>query len=290
MTNKHINLVFVLVLALGLGCAQTAAPTNTPMANPVATPTDLPGTPTTANPDYARLNTVEIFCPTDSDPARQAFNDGKDFADQGQPDKAELAYRQAIELDAGYCDAYDNLGLILRRQGRVDEAIELYLQSLEILPTNEVALQNLGLAYRLQGKFEEAQAAYQRLIDANPDNPEGHFGLGSVYIYLDQPDRAIPSLERAEALYRQYDSPYVADAHYYLGYAYFLQQDCRPAIDYLEPIYSEMSEDPGINYFLGICYLGIEPQDVERAKTYLQKAQALGIEIPQEVKDAVGLK
>ena len=56
---------------------------------------------------------------------------------------------------------------------------------------------------------------------------------------------------------------------------------------YLEPIYSQLDEDGGINYVLGACYIISEPKDLEMAKKYIFKAQELGVEIPVDLLKAL---
>ena len=53
---------------------------------------------------------------------------------QGDLDKAEQAYRAAIECQASYTDAYYNLGLTLARLHRDREAAVVYQALLELLP------------------------------------------------------------------------------------------------------------------------------------------------------------
>jgi len=58
---------------------------------------------------------------------------------QGKPAEAMQEYQKAIELDANYCDAMDNLGQLLRSQGELDEAIYWYKRSINLVPGNRAA-------------------------------------------------------------------------------------------------------------------------------------------------------
>jgi len=44
----------------------------------------------------------------------------------GETQEAERCFRRAVELDPGYADAVNNLGVALERQGRADEARARY--------------------------------------------------------------------------------------------------------------------------------------------------------------------
>jgi tetratricopeptide (TPR) repeat protein len=308
MKQKALVIAGMAILLLLLACSSkpTDIPTDislsdpptpfvgvTPPPAPTASPVRPTITPTVIVTDAptpkatVRLDERDVFCPTENDEAKEAFNAANDSRDKGEYPEAERLYLQAIELDPAYCDAMDNLGQLLRRQDRIDEAIGWYLKSLEIMPENTVALQNIALAYKMQGESEKAVDAYMRLVKMTPDNPEGYFGLGSIYYNLQQLEKAIEYLETAERLYIQEDSPYVSDAQYYLGFAHFDLQNCMKAKEYLEPIYDQFSENGGINYVLGVCYLSVKPADVKMAREYILKAQEAGIQIPADVLKAI---
>lgn len=268
-----------------VGATTTPIATASP-ARPTITPTVIV-TDISTPKATVRLDKRDIFCPTKNDAAQEAYNAAIGSMDKGEYSDAERLYLRAIELDPAYCDAMDNLGQLLRRQDRIDEAIGWYLKSLEIMPDNTVALQNIALAYNLQGESKKTIAAYERLVKIAPDNPEGYFGLGSTYYNLQQLEKAIEYLKTAERLYIQEDSPYVLDAQYYLGFAHFDLQNCVKAKEYLESIYDQFSEDGGVNYVLGVCYLSVKPVDVKVAREYILKAQEAGIQIPADVLKAI---
>lgn len=223
-----------------------------------------------------------IFCPTKDQEARNAFNQANDLRDQEKFTEAEKLFREAIELDPNFCDAMDNLGIMLRKQGKADEAIQWYQRSLEVKPDNSLALRNMGLAYYFQEKPDEAIPVFEKLVQIAPDDPEGYYGLGISHYEIEKYEDAISVLEIAELLYFQNGSPFVRDAQYYLGLSYFKLDDCARSRGYLAPIYDQLQEDIQTNIYLGICYLNEEPKDLELVKKYLLKAEALGYKLPDE--------
>lgn len=253
----------------------------------LATPTSVP---VSISSPVIKLNANDMVCPSENEEAQNFYNEAGDRNESGEFVEAETLYLKAIELDPGFCDAMDNLGQMLREQNRIDEAINWYQKSLEVTPDNPVAIQNLALAYSLQGKTEAALEEYEKLTEVAPENPEGYFGLGTIYFGLDQHQKAIPYFETAEKLYIEQDSPYVADAQYYLGFSHFTLQNCTDARKYLEPIYTQFSEDGGINYALGVCSLTEKPIDKKAAREYVLKAQSLGVQIPADILDAINEK
>lgn len=238
-----------------------------------------------ASIQFTQGGPTDMLCSSHNILARMKYQQAQALGDQGKLAEAEKMYREALVLDADFCDAMDNLGVVLRKQGKIDEAISWYLKSLEIKPENQLALRNLGIAYQYQDKQEEAIQTFEKLIQVAPDDPEGYYGLGVVYYTLEQHDKAIANLETAEKIYLQKKSRYVIDAQRELGRAYFEQKNCATTKAYLQPIYDqiEIKEDSSVNYMLGVCYLTAEPKDLGLVKEYLLKAEASGYKFPAEI-------
>lgn len=84
-------------------------------------------------------------------------------------DKAEKAYRFAIESNNLNFDAYTNLGFLLRELGKFEEAEANYKAALGLWPHHKPSVLNLGILYDMyMGKLPEALDLYklaQRLND-----------------------------------------------------------------------------------------------------------------------------
>jgi Flp pilus assembly protein TadD len=61
----------------------------------------------------------------------------------GQPDQAEVSFREAIRLDPGFCAAHSALGALLAVRGQYDEARYHLEAALQIRPDDPVARSNL---------------------------------------------------------------------------------------------------------------------------------------------------
>jgi tetratricopeptide (TPR) repeat protein len=267
-----------LIAVIGAGCSgQPASPiaASTPAQNILANAT-------------TSVEQRGVFCPTDNEQAKQAYNDAIALQEKGDLEEASKSFKKAIELDPKFCDAMDNLGQILRSQGNIDEAISWYKKSIEVSPNNTVAHQNLAFAYQTQGNLDGAIAEYQLLTQIDPNEPEGYYGLGNIYLGLNKPQDAIPQLEKAAALYEKNSSPFLADAKFSLGVAHFMLGEYEKSRDYFEAIYPDMQNNPYLNYYLGLCYLKSDFKDMDIAKKYLTKAQELGVKIPAEVLQEIG--
>ena len=141
--------------------------------------------------------TYPILCPTGNEAARQSYNNGYTLENEGKPDEAIKEYQKAINLDANYCDAMDNLGRLLRQGDKLDEAIYWYKRSIGVLPGNRAAHTNLAVAYRYQGKKDAAISEYLILLKNSPRDPEGYYGMGTVYLYSKDLKRCIRAAQES---------------------------------------------------------------------------------------------
>ena len=75
------------------------------------------------------------------------------------------AYRQAIELQPNFPDAYCNLANALKEKGQVKDAEECYDTALALCPNHADSLNNLANIKREQGYTEEAVALYCKALE-----------------------------------------------------------------------------------------------------------------------------
>lgn len=97
------------------------------------------------------------------------YNLGIDLEDVDR-ERAELAYRRALELDPENVDAHVNLGRLLQNQGRTEEAREHYRLTLARVPDHQLALYNLGTSFDEVDELDAAVDCYRkadRVADAH---------------------------------------------------------------------------------------------------------------------------
>ena len=143
------------------------------------------------------------------------FNSGVDLYHQRDYAKAIQAYQKVIEIDPGYAEAYNNLGIIYQEAGDFDRALSAYQKAIEINPKYEKALNNLGILLYLKGRYEESIRAFQKALTLNANNIESHTNLGILFKKQGQVDQAIESYHRALAI-----NPLHGEAHYNMGLLY----------------------------------------------------------------------
>ena len=208
----------------------------------------------------------------DADPkkAEAWSNLGVLLNQQGRPDEAEQAYRQALDADPKDASTWYNLGVLLDDQGRLEEAEQAYRQALDADPKKAEAWSNLGVLLNQQGRLDEAEQAYRQALDADPKKAEAWYNLG---VLLDDQGR----LEEAEKAYhRAVDAdPKKAEAWYNLGVLYFISNRLKDAQNALEQAVELEPEKANFHASLGAIYKKLNRND--EAKRELSEAQRLSI-------------
>jgi Tfp pilus assembly protein PilF len=104
------------------------------------------------------------------------------YANSGQIDLAEAAFRESIRLKPDKPDAKINLAILCLNQGRTGEASR-WVEDIDPKDLRgPYAFFNLGVIYAKEGNLNKAIECYQRAISENPDYAEAHFNLGLVYL------------------------------------------------------------------------------------------------------------
>ena len=135
-----------------------------------------PGTPQTATVDEAQSNAEEVSPQQEGAlqqessleleglSAEELFEQGNNFVQAGQFQKAVAAYQQAIELDPEYQAVYANLGVVYYQLEQLDLAAQQYEKALELDPNDGEVTYNLA-ALNLQRALSSGTQPDQALLD-----------------------------------------------------------------------------------------------------------------------------
>jgi tetratricopeptide (TPR) repeat protein len=128
------------------------------------------------------------------------LNFGKELADRGQNDLAEVHFRNAIQYSPDLGVARYNLATLLQRENRTDDALQQYLLALprmsdplELAQTHN----NLGALFLARNQYAEALAQFDSAIYINPDEANSYLGRGMVQFQSAQVDNALASFSKA---------------------------------------------------------------------------------------------
>lgn len=112
--------------------------------------------------------------------AETLFFLGTSRMESGDAGGAESCFRQAVQLDPGFAEAYANLGLLAERHDAL-AAEGHYRHSIELDPSYPQMHLNLGVLLASQKRFAEAELCYAQAIVRAPESPAGWSNLGVLY-------------------------------------------------------------------------------------------------------------
>ncbi|CAC5345724.1 MULTISPECIES: tetratricopeptide repeat protein [Planktothrix] len=125
---------------------------------------------------------------------------GQHFQREGLLSEAEVAYRQAIELNPIFYGSFRYLGEVLALEGKLDQAVEAYQRAKELNPKALWVHQGLGEVFLQLNKLEDAIACFQTVIEINPDFSWAYNGLGECWSLKENRENAIAAYQKAVEL------------------------------------------------------------------------------------------
>lgn len=89
---------------------------------------------------------------------------------EGRVDAAITRFRNALQLDRGFVEAHNGLGVAYGQQGRFAEAAEAFRAALVLAPDAPHVLNNLGFAQLKAGQLDEAWVSLKRSLALDSRN------------------------------------------------------------------------------------------------------------------------
>lgn len=182
--------------------------------------------------------------------------------------EAERAFRKAIELDASFVPAYDNLGKLLLGLRRFEAALDVYEAALKIAPENAGLLNAAATAAEARHDLDRAVSLLVRARKIAPKDVPTlvHFGLVCLRRGLN--DDALSALRKARELSPNH------------RVAMFLEASAQAAVGDLETAYLGFTNylqttpaDPEAHYRAG--WLALKTGHEEQARKHLERALEL---------------
>lgn len=148
----------------------------------------------------------------------------------GKFDEALKDFKQAIELNSNYENAYYNMGVVLLEDfAKHIEAIEAFKKCISLNPKNASAYNNMGNSLRKVGRYEEAITSLNKAILIESKNALIYSNAGNVLRDLGNLDEAIESYNKALLL-----NPNYIEAYYNLSFPYNLKGDLKKGLELYE--------------------------------------------------------
>jgi tetratricopeptide (TPR) repeat protein len=125
------------------------------------------------------------------------LNLGNYYAARGEADKAETAYKKAIELEEGFVPAYINLADLYRMQAEDEEAHKILLAAQQTVAANADVHHALGLLLVRQKKTSKAVVELETAARLAPENYRYLYVYAVALNATGKTDKAIEQLQLA---------------------------------------------------------------------------------------------
>jgi tetratricopeptide (TPR) repeat protein len=134
------------------------------------------------------------------DTSTNYLKQGQQLQREGLLTEAEVAYRQAIELNPIFYGSFRYLGEVLALEGNLDQAVEAYQRAKELNPKALWVHQRLGEVFLQLNKLGDAIACFQTAIEINSDFSWAYNGLGECWSWKGNRENAIAAYQKAVEL------------------------------------------------------------------------------------------
>ena len=99
---------------------------------------------------------------------------------RGDLDAAIAEYKKVVELKPDLPQAYNNLGVALKRKGELAAAADNFNEALERNPDFSAALNNRGWTLAEQDRWTEARRDFEQALKINPQDDGALYGLSQA--------------------------------------------------------------------------------------------------------------
>ena len=192
----------------------------------------------------------------------------------GNTDDAEKAFRDALELDAGFAPAKINLALLYREKGRIPDAVSLLEEVCAALPDNAEAHFQLSVSLRMLDKIDDALIESQKATALEPDNALYCNGEGILFERKGDLTAAFDRYDKAVRLSPSFPDAYNNRANILAkqGKHWDAEDDYKKAIK-LDPSYAQACNN------LGALLIGEDR--IEEALEWYRKAFIINPKQPE---------
>ncbi len=178
--------------------------------------------------------------------------------------------------------AHRALGELLVKAGRFEEALAEFQQAAALAPQSAECRYQMGLVLVQLGRFGEAESVLDESIKRDSTSAHAFFQLGNVFYSTGKPAEAADRYRQAIALDAE-----LFDAYNNLGAALFDAGDAAGAETAYRTALELAPENGAFHYNLALFLLSRDRSS--EARRHLQRAEALGRAIPQDLRQAVGM-
>jgi len=101
--------------------------------------------------------------------ALKEYKKGRAASAKGDKESALDHFQNAVQIDADFANAHNDLGVVLAKLGNTDEAAEEFQKAVELAPNHAAALGNLSLTLYMLTRYHDALPLARRALKLDPN-------------------------------------------------------------------------------------------------------------------------
>ncbi|MCP4676116.1 MAG: tetratricopeptide repeat protein [Deltaproteobacteria bacterium] len=196
---------------------------------------------------------------------------GRDHYENREYDKAEAYLLKVAEVESGFADVMNMLGVIYHDKGQVALAQEYFEKALRINPRYTEAALNLAVTYNEQGRYSQAKQIHAHVTNLKTGKRKEiepfargklsnmHADLGRAYAELQMLDNAVKEYRAALEL-----CPDFVDIRTRLGQIHRDAGDLEAACDEFEKVKVEKPNYLPARISLGVTYFALDERELAK--------------------------
>jgi len=212
-----------------------------------------------------------LKCLSISNTAKDRYNLANCYRKIGDYKRAVSEYYQAIDIEDGFAEVYNNLGLSLIEIGKYDEAEKVLKKGLYYSKNDSYLMENLGLLYDLKGDYDNAEKYMLNSIKLDPQRHTPYNKLALIYFRKKLPLKALEILVTGTRKFP--DNPYF---YKNLAVYYHHKKDFEREIQYwLKAHEVEPANDQTLKTIIDFY---VKQGDINNAQLYKEKLNRIHYE------------
>ncbi|TWI71662.1 tetratricopeptide (TPR) repeat protein [Desulfobotulus alkaliphilus] len=194
---------------------------------------------------------------------------GDEAYQEGRMDEAIEEYEAALRLDPENANVLNSLGVCFGVIQNYERALNAFRRSHAADPKEAMPVYNEGLIHEMQGEKQRAKDCFEKALCLSPDSFESAFHLGKSLVALEDPEAALPFLEKARTI-----KPENGPVLKFLAEACFRTRETEKAFHLFRQALRRMPRDAAVLSGLGACF-DLKGENPDIAATFCEEALAI---------------
>lgn len=140
---------------------------------------------------YKNIRRLEYYTSGKNKNAEDCFELGNNYYRLKDYEKAELWYREALEVDPSYMDAFTALAELFKHNKEYDKLKDVFINLHKINPQDTEVIREMAWAHYYCAEYAEAIKTFEKLKKIIPGDIQTRYCLGLLYLDIGEKLKAI---------------------------------------------------------------------------------------------------